>query len=124
MPVDDDDFDCAPDETPEAMARRVDMLIERSDALGGPTAAETVEQVLAVIERTYNELAELVGDSGDKIVAAELLLSRRAGECEPGGREAGKRYAASTLLSSMLVGVRFRGLPPLPDSGDGDSASG
>jgi hypothetical protein len=95
---DDDDFD------PEAAERAIREFIDSAESLPGPAVGELADLVEGVMLQAWERIREhMSGKPHNKVLATQLLLSRRAREQAPDDPEQWRRYAASTLLSGMIA---------------------
>ena len=96
----DDDEACDPEEA----ERRITEFITRSDELPGPPVEELAEQVAALMRAALRDLeAVMDGKPHNKVLATQLLVGQRARGLQPGDPEQWHLYAATTLLSGIVV---------------------
>lgn len=97
--AEDEDFD------PEAAERAISEFIDSAESLPGPTVVELAGLVEEVMADAWARIRGIMsGRPHNKVLAAQLLLSQRAREHQaPDDSEQWRLYAASTLLSGMIV---------------------
>jgi hypothetical protein len=89
---------------PEEAERRITQFITRADELPGPPVEELAEQVAALMRAALRDLeAVMDGKPHNKVLATQLLLGQRARGSQPGDPEQWRLYAATTLLSGIVV---------------------
>ena len=96
---DDEEFD------PEEAERRITEFIRSANELPGPPVEELAEQVAALMRKAMRDLETIMaGKAHNKVLATQLLLGQRArGLQRPREPEQWQFYAASTLLSWMVI---------------------
>jgi hypothetical protein len=89
---------------PEEAERRITQFVTSADELSGPAVEELAEQVTALMRAALRELEKLMEDKPhNKVLATQLLLGQRARELQPHDPEQWHLYAASTLLSGIVI---------------------
>lgn len=97
-PFDEEDFD------PEEAERRITQFVTSADELPGPPIARLAEDVAGLMQAAWSDLETLMDRiPHNKVLATQLLLSQRARGLQDGDPEQWKLYAASTLLSELVV---------------------
>lgn len=98
-PLDDEDFD------PEEVERRITEFITSADELPGPPVGELADHVAKVMRVAWRDVETIVtGNPHNKVLAAQLFLSQRARGLQADDPEQWWLFAATTLLSGMVVG--------------------
>ena len=104
--VTDEPFDDEDEELfdPEEAERRLDEFIAIADELPGPAVDELVDHVAALIDDAATRIAALVADvPHNKVLATQLRLSQRARALGTEDEGQWRLYAASTLLSELII---------------------
>jgi hypothetical protein len=97
-PFDEKKFD------PEEAERRITQFVTSADELPGPPVAELTEQVAGLMLAAWSDLERVMdGKPHNKVLATQLLMSQRARALQLDDPEQWRLYAASTLLSGMVV---------------------
>jgi hypothetical protein len=97
-PCDEEELD------PEEAERRITQFVTSANELPGPPVEELAEQVTALMRATFGDLETIMeGKAHNKVLATELLLSQRARGLQPHNPEQWQHYAASTLLSVLVI---------------------
>jgi hypothetical protein len=100
--VGDESFDEELD--PEEAERRISQFVTSADDLPGPPVEELAEQVATLMRSAWSDLEEITaGKAHNKVLAAQLLLGQRARGLQPDDPEQWRLYAATMLLSGMVV---------------------
>ena len=95
---DEDEFD------PEAAERAIAEFIETAELLPGPSVGELADVVGGMLREAWDRIEELMsGQRHNKVLATQLLLSQRARQQRADDPDQWRLYAASTLLSGMIV---------------------
>ena len=89
---------------PEEAERRITQFVTSADELSGPAVEELAEQVTALMRAALRDLEKLMEEKPhNKVLATQLLLGQRARELQPHDPEQWHLYAASTLLSGIVI---------------------
>jgi hypothetical protein len=89
---------------PEEAERRITQFITSADGLPGPSVEELAEQVATLMRSAWSDLEEITaGKPHNKVLATQLLLGQRARALQPDDPEQWRLYAATMLLSGMVV---------------------
>lgn len=97
-PFDEEELD------PEEAERRITQFVASAEQLPGPPVAELAEQVATLMRVAWTDLEEtMAGKAHNKVLATQLLLGQRARGLQPDDPEQWRLYAATTLLSGMVV---------------------
>src|SRR3569623_925571 len=89
---------------PEEAERRITQFVSSANELAGPRVEELAEQVAALMRAAMRDIEQIMeGKALNKVLATQLLLSQRARALVPNDPEQWQLYAASTLLSEMVV---------------------
>ncbi len=97
-PLDEEEFD------PEEAERRITRFLTTADELPGPTVEELADQVAALMRAALRDLEKIMdGKPHNKVLATDLLLGQRARALQQHDPERWQLYAASTLLSGIVV---------------------
>ena len=89
---------------PEEAERRITQFVTSADELPGPPVEELAEQVATLMRSAWFDLEEITaGKPHNKVLATQLLLGQRARELRPDDPEQWRLYAATMLLSGMVV---------------------
>ncbi len=89
---------------PEEAERRITQFITSADELPGPPVEELAEQVAELMRAAWSDLEGIMdGKPHNKELATQLLLGQRARTLQPDDPEQWRLFAASTLLSGMVV---------------------
>jgi hypothetical protein len=95
---------------PEEAERRITEFITSAGELPGPPVAELAENVAELMRAAWREVeAILSGNPHNKVLATQLLLSQRARGLQADNPEQWRLFAASTLMSGMVIGAADRG---------------
>jgi len=96
--LDEEEFD------PEEAERRITQFVTSADELPGPPVEELAGQVAALMRAAWTDLETIMeGKAHNKVLATQLLLSQRARGLQPDDPEQWRLFAASTLLSEIVV---------------------
>ncbi len=88
----------------EEAERRITQFITSAEELPGPPVEELAEQVAALMRAALRDLEKLMeGKPHNKVLATQLLLGQRARALQQHDPEQWHLYAASTLLSGIVV---------------------
>jgi hypothetical protein len=97
-PFEEEEFDA------EEAERRITQFVTSADELPGPTVEELTEQVAGLMRAAWSDLEGITdGKPHNKVLATQLLLGQRARALQPDDPEQWRLYAASMLLSGMVV---------------------
>src|SRR5918998_6602164 len=97
-------FDEEEELDPEEAERRITQFVTSADELSGPPVEELAEQVAALVQEAWTGLEGIMEDKAhNKVLATQLLLSQQARRMQPDEPEQWRLFAASTLLSGMVV---------------------
>ena len=97
-PLDEEGFD------PEEAERRITRFVTTADELPGPTVEELADQVAALMRAALRDLEKIMdGKPHNKVLATDLLLGQRARALQQHDPEQWQLYAATTLLSGLVV---------------------
>ena len=89
---------------PEEAERRITQFVTSADNLPGPPVEELAEQVATIVRSAWSELEGIMdGKPHNKVLATQLLLGQRARALRTDDPEQWRLYAATTLLSGMVV---------------------
>ena len=89
---------------PEEAERRITQFVRSADELSGPPVEELAERVTALMRAALRDLEKLMeGKPHNKVLATQLLLGQRARGLQMGDPEQWHLYAASTLLSGIVI---------------------
>jgi hypothetical protein len=89
---------------PEEAERRITQFVISADELPGPPVDELAERVTALMQAALRDLEMIMdGKPHNKVLATQLLLGQRARGRQPHDTEQWHLYAASTLLSGIVV---------------------
>jgi hypothetical protein len=89
---------------PEEAERRITQFVRSADELSGPPVEELAEQVSALMRAALRDLETIMeGKPHNKVLATQLLLGQRARQLQPHDPEQWHLYAASTLLSGIVI---------------------
>jgi hypothetical protein len=89
---------------PEEAERRITQFVTSADELSGPPVEELAERVTAVMRAALRDLETIMdGMAHNKVLATQLLLGQRARGRQPHDPEQWHLYAATTLLSGIVV---------------------
>ena len=89
---------------PEEAERRITRFITTADELPGPPVEELADRVAALMRATLRDLEKIMdGEPHNKVLATDLLLGQRARGLEQHDPERWQLYAATTLLSGIVV---------------------
>jgi hypothetical protein len=89
---------------PEEAERRITQFVTSADELPGPPVEELAERVATLMRSAWSDLEEIVaGKPHNKVLATQLLLGQKARGLQPEDPEQWRLYAATTLLSGIVV---------------------
>ena len=89
---------------PEEAERRITQFVRSADELSGPPVEELAERVTALMRAALRDLEKLMeGKPHNKVLATQLLLGQRARKLQPDDPEQWHLFAASTLLSGIII---------------------
>ena len=89
---------------PEEAERRITQFITFADELPGSPVEELAERVTALMRTALRDLETIMdGKPHNKVLATQLLLGQRARGLQQHDPEQWHLYAASTLLSGIVV---------------------
>jgi hypothetical protein len=89
---------------PEEAERRITQFVTSADELPGPSVEELAEQVVELMRAAWSDLEKIMdGKPHNKVLATQLLLGQRARALQPDDPEQWRLYAATMLLSGMVV---------------------
>jgi phosphinothricin acetyltransferase len=89
---------------PDETEQRITQFVTSADELPGPPVQELAEQVAALVREAWTGLEGIMEDKAhNKVLATQLLLSQQARGMQPDEPEQWRLFAASTLLSGMVV---------------------
>ena len=89
---------------PEEAERRITQFVTSADELPGPPVEELAEQVTELMRAAWSDLEGIMdGKPHNKVLATQLLLGQRARAVQPDDPEQWRLYAATMLLSGMVV---------------------
>ena len=89
---------------PEEAERRITQFVTSAEVLPGPPVEELAEQVATLMRSAWSDLEEITaGKPHNKVLATQLLLGQRARGLQPDDPEQWRLYAATMLLSGMVV---------------------
>jgi hypothetical protein len=89
---------------PEEAERRITQFVRSADELSGPPVEELAERVTALMRAALRDLETIMeGKPHNKVLATQLLLGQRARELQIGDPEQWHLFAASTLLSGIVI---------------------
>lgn len=89
---------------PEEAERRITQFVTSADDLPGPSVEELAEQVAELMLAARTDLDRIMaGKPHNKVLATELLLGQRARALQPDDPEQWQLYAATMLLSGMVI---------------------
>jgi len=89
---------------PEEAERRITQFVRSADELSGPPVEELAEQVTALMRAALRDLEKLMEEKPhNKVLATQLLLGQRARQLQPHDPEQWHLFAASTLLSGIVI---------------------
>ena len=97
-PIDEEELD------PEEAERRITQFVTSAEQLPGPPVEELAEQVSMLMRAALRDLEAIMeGKPHNKVLATQLLLGQRARGLQMSDPEQWHLYAASTLLSAIVV---------------------
>jgi len=97
---DEEEFDA------EEAERRITQFVTDAEELPGPPVEELAEQVATLMRSTWSDLEEIMADKPhNKVLATQLLLGQKARGMRPDDPEQWRLYAATMLLSGMVVRI-------------------
>ena len=97
-PIDEEELD------PEEAERRITQFVTFAEELPCPPVEELAEQVSMLMRAALRDLETIMeGRPHNKVLATQLLLGQRARGLQMGDPEQWHLYAASTLLSAIVV---------------------
>ena len=89
---------------PEEAERRITQFVISADELPGPPIEELAERVTTLMRAASRDLEMIMdGIAHNKVLATLLLLGQRARGGQPHDPQQWHLYAASTLLSEIVV---------------------
>jgi len=89
---------------PEEAERRITQFVRSADELSGPPVEELAEQVSALMRAALRDLEMIMeGKPHNKVLATQLMLGQRARQLQQHDPEQWHLYAASTLLSGIVI---------------------
>ena len=89
---------------PEEAEQRITQFITSAEELPGPPVEELAERVTALMRAASRDLETLMdGMAHNKVLATQLLLGQRARGRQQHDPEQWHLYAATTLLSGIVV---------------------
>jgi hypothetical protein len=89
---------------PEEAEQRITQFVTTADELPGPPVEELAERVTALMRAALRDLETIMdGVAHNKVLATQLLLGQRARGRQPHDPKQWHLYAASTLLSGIVV---------------------
>ena len=89
---------------PEEAEQRITQFVRSADELSGPPVEELAERVTALMRAALRDLEKLMeGKPHNKVLATQLLLGQRARKLQPDDPEQWHLFAASTLLSGIII---------------------
>jgi hypothetical protein len=89
---------------PEEAERRITQFVASADELPGPPVEELAEQVAELMRTAWSDLERSMdGKPHNKMLATQLLLGQRARALQSDDPEQWRLYAATMLLSGMVV---------------------
>jgi hypothetical protein len=97
-PFDEEELD------PEEAERRITQFVTSAQKLPGPPVEELAEEVSMLMRSALRDLERIMeGKPHNKVLATQLLLGQRARGLPMGDPEQWHLYAASTLLSGIVI---------------------
>ena len=97
-PIDEGELD------PEEAERRITQFVTSAEQLPGPPVEELAEEVSMLMRAALRDLETIMeGKPHNKVLATQLLLGQRARGLQMGAPEQWHLYAASTLLSGIVI---------------------
>lgn len=89
---------------PEEAERRITQFVTTADELPGPPVEELAGRVAALMRAALRDLEKIMdGKPHNKVLATDLLLGHRARGLQQHDPERWQLYAATTLLSGIIV---------------------
>ena len=89
---------------PEEAERRITRFVTIAEELPGPPVEELADRVAALMRATLRDLEKIMdGKPHNKVLATDLLLGQRARGLQQHDPERWQPYAATTLLSGIVV---------------------
>jgi hypothetical protein len=89
---------------PEEAERRITQFVTSADELPGPPVEELAGQVATLMRSAWSDLERTMdGKPHNKVLATQLLLGQRARALQTDDPEQWRLYAATMLLSGMVV---------------------
>jgi hypothetical protein len=88
---------------PEEADWRITQFVISADELPGPPVDELAERVTALMRAASRDLEMIMDGIAHKVLATQLLLGQRARGRQPHDPQQWHLYAASTLLSWIVV---------------------
>jgi hypothetical protein len=89
---------------PEEAERRITQFVTSAEELPGPPVEDLAEQVSVLMRAALCDLETIMeGKPHNKVLATQLLLGQRARGLQMSDPEQWHLYAASTLLSAIVV---------------------
>jgi hypothetical protein len=97
-PLDEEELD------PEEAERRITQFVTSAQKLPGPPVEELAEEVSLLMRAALRDLEAIMeGKPHNKVLATQLSLVQRARGLQMGDPEQWHLYAASTLLSGIVI---------------------
>jgi hypothetical protein len=97
-PFDEEELD------PEEAERRITQFVTSAEELPGPPVEELAEEVSLLMRAALRDLETIMeGKPHNKVLATQLLLGQRARGLQMSDPEQWHLYAASTLLSGIVI---------------------
>jgi hypothetical protein len=88
----------------EEAERRITQFVTTAEELPGPPVEELADRVAALMRATLRDLEMIMdGKPHNKVLATDLLLGQRARGLQQHDPERWQLYAATTLLSGIVV---------------------
>ena len=88
----------------EEAEQRITQFIRSAEKLPGPSVEELAERVTALMQAASRDLETIMeGKPHNKVLATQLLLGQRARGLQPDNPEQWHLFAASTLLSGIII---------------------
>jgi hypothetical protein len=89
---------------PEEAERRISHFVTTADELSGPPVEELAGRVAELMRAAWADLERIMeGKPHNKVLATQLLLGQRARALQPDDPEQWRLYAATSLLSGMVI---------------------
>src|SRR5919112_3721810 len=97
-------FDEEEELDPEEAERRITQFVTSADELSGPPVEELAERVTVLMRTALRDLETIMdGKPHNKVLATQLLLGQRSRGRQQHDPEQWHLYAASTLLSGIVI---------------------